>query len=319
MKTSITKLIALTLLLVLASGLKAQESDSTYIYQSFFGNDSTELNLYYYGIDWGTQYLCKIYSKDTIHINDKFYYFSKPQYLKTEAPYWIYYYPFDDTIYFREDLQNGRLYFYINDNRINPNDVELLICDMSLNVGDMFTLPISFNPGEFEKGLEEEVVVNNIRTENGKKVIDLRYPYDEDLSRYKLIEGIFPPLIPNIYYGDYNYVRCQHNDGMMIYKNPLFSNCFCEMGYDIDENVEKSVFVRPTLFSTGETISISSDSEIKDVKMMDMLGRRIEISLNQTDENSCQISLKERYDSSVYLIIVETKNEVCYKKVVLQD
>jgi hypothetical protein len=77
--------------------------------------------------------------------------------------------------------------------------------------------------------------------------------------------------------------------------------------------------IYPTIFSTNETLFISSDSEIKDVKMMDMLGRRIEISLNQTDENSCQISLKERYDSSVYLIIVETKNGIYYEKVVLQD
>lgn len=293
------------------------QNDSAYVYQSFFGNDSTELSLRCIGDDWVIQHLCKIYSKDTIRINDNLHYFSKPQYLKTEAPYRTYYYPYDDTIYFREDLQNGRLYFYVDNSDINEEDQELLICDMSLNVGDMFRFPVSFY--EDILGREEELVVDTIRIENGKKVMDFVYPFSEDLVIYTLTEGIFPPLIPNIYENEYNRLICQHNDGEMIYKNKYYTECFYKMEDDIEENVEKSISVLPTVFSNTETISISSDSEINDVKMVDMLGRRIDVTFNQTTEISCQIRLNERCGSGIYLIIVETKNDVCYEKVVLQN
>ena len=313
----ITKLITLALLLVFASGLKAQDEEHK-LYQSFFGNDSTELNLRCIGDDWAIQYLCKIYSKDTIRINDNLYYFSKPQYLKTEAPYWIYYYHYDDTIYFREDLQNGRLYFYVNDSDINEDNQELLICDMSLNVGDMFRFPLSFH--EDILGREEEVVVDTIRIENGKKVMDFVYhfsepPYD-DLVVYTLTEGVFPPLIPNIYEGEYNRLICQHNDGELIYKYKYSDKCFWEMGSDIEENVEKMISVHPTIFSNTETISISSDSEIKDVKMMDMLGRRIDITFNKNDESSYQIRLNERCSSGIYFYTVRCEDDIVTGKLI---
>jgi hypothetical protein len=70
-----------------------------------------------------------------------------------------------------------------------------------------------------------------------------------------------------------------------------------------------------------ETLSIKSDSgiSIKGAKMIDMLGRNVNVSINITDEFSCEMSLNQNCNSGIYLIIVETEKGVCYEKVVLRD
>ncbi len=50
-----------------------------------------------------------------------------------------------------------------------------------------------------------------------------------------------------------------------------------------------------------------------------MLGREINISINPTDDFTSQISLNQKCNSGIYLIIVETKNEIYYEKVFLRD
>ena len=64
-----TKQVLLILLMIIGGSLKAQ-NDSTYIYQSFFGNDSTRINLYHVITDGDWNYTFTIYNKDTIKIND---------------------------------------------------------------------------------------------------------------------------------------------------------------------------------------------------------------------------------------------------------
>ena len=50
-----------------------------------------------------------------------------------------------------------------------------------------------------------------------------------------------------------------------------------------------------------------------------MLGREINISVNATDGFTSQISLNQRCNSGIYLIIVKTEKEVYYEKVILRD
>lgn len=86
---------------------------------------------------------------------------------------------------------------------------------------------------------------------------------------------------------------------------------------EIDDNI--NLVVHPIVISNNEIISIESGSEIKDVTMTDMLGRKVNISINKTDNLSCQISINQKCNSGFYLVIVETQKGVCYKKVILNN
>jgi hypothetical protein len=89
----------------------------------------------------------------------------------------------------------------------------------------------------------------------------------------------------------------------------------------VEEIESKNVTITPTVFSSIETLSIKSDSgiSIKGAKMIDMLGRNVNVSINIRDEFSCEMSLNQNCNSGIYLIIVETEKGVCYEKVVLRD
>ena len=82
---------------------------------------------------------------------------------------------------------------------------------------------------------------------------------------------------------------------------------------------DKALTISPTIFSNGETISIESDSEIKDVKMVDMLGRKMNVSVNNTNGTSCQVNINQKCNSGIYLIIVETEEGEFYEKVVVRN
>ena len=311
-----TKQVLLILLMIIGGSLKAQ-NDSTYIYQSFFGNDSTRINLYHVITDGDWNYTFTIYNKDTIKINDTKYFFVEPKELISVAPYWVEHYNSTDTIYFREDIQKGRLYLYMKNEEI---DNELLLCDMSLKIGDSFTTPM-FYDFMWDEEYYEDIIVNDIKIENGKKIIDFVYSFDEELVVYTFTEGIFPPTMPEISYGENNNVlTCQYKDGELAYLSPYFSECLPKCTMSINDIFDdKALTISPTIFSNSETISIESDSEIKDVNMVDMLGRKMNVSVNNTNGTSCQVNINQKCNSGIYLIIVETQDGCFYEKVVVRN
>ena len=197
-------------------------------------------------------------------------------------------------------------------------DNELLICDMSLEIGDSFTTPVFYNL-MWDDNYYENIIVYDIKIENGKKIIDFVY-FDEELVVYTFTEGIFPPIMPEISYGENNVLTCQYKDGEHVYLWPYSLECLSECSLSTNDIFDdKALTISPTIFSNSETISIKADSDIKSIKMIDMLGRKINIFINPTDDLSCQISLDQRCKSGIYLIIVETEKSVCYEKVILCD
>ena len=313
----LTKQVLLILLMIIGGSLKAQ-NDSTYIYQSFFGNDSTRINIYdSHIIDAEWTHVTSIYNSDTVNINGILYYKT------TGNPYD----PYTD-IYYREDVETGRLYQYVERNDIYVGDlkVEVLVCDMSLNVGDTFQFPheLDYNTNDYNSYWEPIIgTVTDVRYENGKKIIE----FDDQVgwhlgidSGYPLTftEGEFPNLIPTNGLWQYNELLCQFKDGEQTYHNPDFEECYYDW-ISVEEIESKNITISPTVLSSSETLSIKSDSDIKSIKMIDMLGRKINIFINPTDDLSCQISLDQRCKSGIYLIIVETEKSVCYEKVILRD
>ena len=303
------KKILFVLLMLIVARVSGQ-NDSTYVYQSFFGNDSTTINLHTIIIDGNWNSTFTLYNSDTITINNNLYYFVEPKQIESVPGYKTYNYS-GETIYFREDRQSGRLYLYVKNNYVEK---EMLLCDMSLNVGDIFTIP------EFPY----EIEVQNIRMENGSKIIEFGEFSSQELhvDNLMFIEGVFPMVMPDFYDGTFSELICQHKDDEFLYENPELAlkhqNCLMETYLSTEEIKVGNLMITPTIFSSNETIYISSDSEIKDVKMIDMLGREINISINPTDDFTSQISLNQKCNSGIYLIIVETEKDVYYEKVILR-
>ena len=305
--------------MIIGGGSLKAQNDSTYIYQSFFGNDSTRINIYdSHVIDGAWTYVTSIYNSDTVNINGNLYY-------KTSGDDYLY-----SDIYYREDVETGRLYQYVERNDIYVGDlkVEVLVCDMSLNMGDTFQFPheLDYNTNDYNSYWEPIIgIVTDVRYENGKKIIE----FDDQVfwhlgidSGYPLTftEGEFPNLIPTNGLWQYNELLCQFKDGEQTYHNPDFEECYYK-SCSVEEIESKNVTITPTVFSSIETLSIKSDSgiSIKGAKMIDMLGRNVNVSIYLTDEFSCEMSLNQRCNSGIYLIIVETKKEIFYEKVVLRN
>ena len=314
----LTKQVLLILLMIIGGSLKAQ-NDSTYIYQSFFGNDSTRINIYdSHIIDAAWTYVTSIYNSDTVNINGILYYKT------TGNPYD----PYTD-IYYREDIETGRLYQYVERNDIYVGDltVEVLICDMSLNVGDTFQFPheLDYNTNDYNSYWEPIIgIVTDVRYENGKKIIEFDDETFGKLGIYNnttsltFTEGVFPVIVPNNNLGTYNELLCQFKDGEQTYHNSGYEECYYKSA-SVEEIESSNITIKPTLLSNGETISIESDSEIKDVKMVDMLGRKMNVSVNNTNGTSCQVNINQKCNSGIYLIIVETEEGEFYEKVVVRN
>ena len=301
--------------MIIGGSLKAQ-NDSTYIYQSFFGNDSTRINIYdSHVIDAAWTYVTSIYNSDTVNINGILYYKT------TGNPYD----PYTD-IYYREDIETGRLYQYVERNDIYVGDltVEVLICDMSLNVGDTFHFPheLDYDTNYYNHDWEPIIgTVTDVRYENGKKIIEFDDAwFDINALSLTFTEGVFPVIVPDYNLGTYNELLCQFKDGEQTYHNSGYEECYYDW-ISVEEIESKNITISPTVLSSIETLSIKSDSgiSIKGAKMIDMLGRNVNVSINITGEFSCEMSLNQNCNSGIYLIIVETEKGVCYEKVVLRD
>ena len=301
---------------LISSETDCDYEDEPKLYQSFFGKDSTTINSYMEVTDGDWNYTFTVCNKDTITINDHLYYFVEPKHIESEYGYTVVNYA-DETIYFREDCENGRLYMHVKNDYVEK---DLLLCDMSLNVGDVFLLPTTYDLNQSEQEYYE-VVVQSVRDEDGKKIIEFGEVWFEELSIDNLIftEGTFPMMLLDLDYG-FSEMICQHKDGELTYiVSPNIEDCVLPTYLSINEiDSKENIAVHPTIFSNNETISVSSDSEVKDVEMMDILGRNMNITSSQTDGFSYQIRLNERCNSGMYLIIVETENGIRYEKVVLR-
>ena len=293
------------------------KAEGSVLYQSFFGNDSTRVNIYdSHVIDGEWTHITSIYNSDTVNINGMLYYKSTGDYEYTDS-------------YYREDRETGRLYQYVERNDIYVGDlkVEVLICDMSLNVGDTFQFPheLDYNTNDYNSYWEPIIgIVTDVRYENGKKIIEFddetfgKLVIYNNTTSLTFTEGVFPVIVPNNNLGTYNELLCQFKDGEQTYHNSGYEECYYKSA-SVEEIESSNITIKPTLLSNSETISIESDSEIKDVKMVDMLGRKMNVSVDNTNGTSCQVNINQKCNSGIYLIIVETEKGEFYEKVVVRN
>lgn len=304
MKHVIAKLFLL-LLLAMAGTVRAQG------YQSYFGADSTLLNVHIVGIDSYETVLLTIKSTDFILINNHIYLKGMPSGSYSNVVFGDL---GDFVFYFREDITTGRLYRYI------PSiDEELLLCDMSLSVGDTFSFPNSY-------GVSQSVV-DQISYVNGKKVIyfaDDVYKYGvgiDERDRTTFIEGTFPNSFPLGYYNNYFlyyfYLLCESIDGEQIFVHPYFDSCYISY-YNVTEKSDSSTKIFPTSVYFTETIQVETSDPILDVFLYDLFGR--EVPANRFEETPCHWNLTVLNGASgMYIIKVTTKKGINYEKIYIHN
>ncbi|MCR4858567.1 MAG: T9SS type A sorting domain-containing protein [Bacteroidales bacterium] len=138
-----------------------------------------------------------------------------------------------DELYVREDTLTGRIFRY------DPNlDIEVMTCDMSLQEGDTFYLPLISDFWYWELEQREYVVVDSVTYSNGRKVIWFPFVEQGFFSTYPsgtsyplcFIEGIGPT------YGPFGYVivsyenwlsilLCVHHNDSLIYMTDPVLGC----------------------------------------------------------------------------------------------
>lgn len=296
MKHVVTKL-CLLLLLAVWGNVKAQG------YQSYFGADSTRLNVYELCIDFDPTIYLTIYSADTVNINGQDYLQGIPQ-----GEYAGFFHD-EEEFYFREDTILGRLYRYVPE-----LDEELVLSDMSLLVGD--TITFSDEHGD------HYAVVESVSFENGRKVIKFTASYYYGITYY---EGVFPPFFPIGYIKDYyyysscdNYLLCEYKDGEQIFDNHSFGTCYIGNDMSVREIPQRQVLVYPTKARPIETIRIETSESIQEVALCDFLGRKIP-TVNDFESSRCWNMTILSHVSGVYIVRITTRKGIYYEKILIHN
>ena len=247
---------ALVLALLVAGGGICNRAHAQY--QSFFGDSITEYYIggYYVTYDpdfFGVETYEYLWNRsDTISFNQQTYYFIPNRYG------WDHYY--DVNFYIREDTVTGRIYRYVPE-----FDLEELICDMSLALGDTFYMPYFINYYGALDYQKIPIVADSIWFENGKKMIRFSKSYlfpsldpwdaiprfiSYKIQNVVFVEGVGPNFTPfgwhdghddcpggnsSNWWGFYPILLCAHKDEELVYMADERAGCWQSPPAKIDD------------------------------------------------------------------------------------
>ena len=292
---------ALLLLLLMAAGAAKAQG-----YQSYFAADSTRLNVYAIEIDFDPTIYLTINSTDSVVINGNTYLQGFPH-----GVFAGFFYE-EEEFYFREDTITGRLYRYFP-----LLDEEVLLCDMSLEVGDSFTFS--------DRWGSHQAVVNDVTFENGRKVIHFENGSYFNIDIMEFYEGIFPPVLPIGYFDYYYYtgcdfyLLCEYKDGEQVFDNPNFEGCFLFYAA-VNENHEQEnpTKVFPTSVRPNETVQLETTAPITEVALFDLFGRAVSAVVCQETPMRWNMTIQSRV-SGVYVIKITTNKGTSYEKIIVNN
>ena len=285
MKT--TRIYTLFAVLLMAGGVTMQAQE----YESYFGTDSTRLNVLQYCIDWVTTGYMEINTADTVHVNGHDYLHVTPRGIFFE----------NAELYFREETATGRLYRYFP----MIDEEEVLLCDMSLTVGDTFYQISNW-------GMAHPSVVESVSFENGRKVIRFAlpvYPWHDALT---FREGIFPNNFP-IGYLDYydfeNNLLCEYKDGEQVFENPEYNTCYIDETSVQEQDLQHvSLYPNPA----KETVLIEG-AKVAEVQVYNALGQLV-----KTVRNSNEVSLEGLVQGAYLVRISDKEGRIFMEKVMVR-
>ncbi len=284
-------------------------------YESFFNKDKIEYHLcmqtLMYEYSTFTFYICQ---EDTAYYHNVCYYKCRFCLGGVHA-------------YLREDTSCGKIYRYY------PNiDSEYVWCDMSLNVGDTFYLPIINDRLYLYPEQGTQLVVDSIAYINGEKII--YFPYievsemwrneylfrDKTIVKLSFIEGIgstYGPMGYDPLGGGYglSFLLCVHiNDSLEFIAN---ANAGCDINYvSIEEkNIPQYIRIHPN--PTKGMIEIKSNNlNIKQIELFDIFGKL----LMEKKANESTVTLDvSPYAKGMYLLRYTLSDDTQQTKKLIKD
>jgi len=300
-------------------------------YQSFFGEKTTKYHIFLHWpscnghksdsvihgiLGGGNTWNLLISKENTAMISDTVYYWDN----------WR-------GMYIREDTSTGQIFRYIKENK-----KEYLICDMSLNIGDTFTLPDwsseEYKEWYYEAG--ENIIVDSISYINGKKVIYFSsiensmyfdtwlyppwHPWHiyEKLYHLAFIEGIGPVYGPFGYidlgWGNLGILLCVEKDDTLTYMTSSYLGCFQVAGGSITDIEINPIRVYPNPATDNIHIEIDNEALLYGtLRIIDPIGQ---IVLTRTlTSNKETISVKH-LSAGIYIIHYNFNNQIFHSKIV---
>ena len=281
------RLYPLLAFLLMAGGVTMQAQE----YESFFGTDSTRLNVLQYCIDWVTTGYMEINTADTVHVNGHDYLHATPRGFFFE----------NAELYFREETSTGRLYRYFP----MIDEEEVLLCDMTLTVGDTFYHIDSW-------GMAHPSVVESVSFENGRKVIRFALPYLPWHDALTFREGIFPNNFP-IGYLDYydceNNLLCEYKDGEHVFENPEYNTCYIDET-SVQEQGQQQITIYPN--PAKETMLIEG-AKASEVQLYNALGQVV-----KTVRGTNEIPVADLPQGVYMLRIADAEGKVYTNKIMIR-
>ena len=185
------------------------------------------------------------------------------------------------------------------------DEEEVLLCDMSLTVGDTFYHIDNW-------GMTHSSVVESVSFENGKKVIRFALPYLPWHDALTFREGIFPNNFPIGYLDSYDCesnLLCEYKDGEQVFENPEYSTCYIDETSVQEQDLQQiSLYPNPA----KETVMIDG-LEVVEIQVYNNLGQLIN-SVKGTNVVSVS-GLPE----GVYLLrITATDGEICSTQLIVR-
>lgn len=293
MKRHTTIITLLLLLLASAGTVKAQS------FHSYFGADSTRLNIYEVCVDFSPTIYLLINSADTVQINGHDYLQGFPQ------GEYSGFFDYGD-LYFREDTATGRLYRF--DPRLGD---EILLSDMSLMVGDTFSYA-----GEYQM---YQTVVDSVFYEDGKKTIHFA-GWHANYYGMMLREGLFPSYVPlGIVNGCDSFLLCEYLDGEQVFSNPNpnFDSCYMPNILSVFDE-QKQFKVYPTNACSFDRINIEASEPITEITLIDLFGREFPINCSHHSPYHCTFTIPNCV-SGIYFITIRTQKSMCYEKIIIHS
>ncbi len=221
------------------------------------------------------------------------------------------------TIYLREDSVNGRLFGRYE---VDDYEKEYLICDLSLSVGDTFTLQSNSNKLYWflgDLGSEKLMRVDSITYPSGKKIIYLTVLNDHDSFfdaahrfnvSYRFMEGVGPML--GIFPHERNdvssgFLLCMHKDEELFYMTHEDLGCY-QQGAGISNYSSADVHIYPNPTSQDVTIEFATENEVSGtVIIRDIVGRVCKQAF--VSSNHSKISVAD-LPSGIYILTFADEN-----------
>jgi hypothetical protein len=227
-------------------------------------------------------------------------------------PYWE-----TETFYIREDTTNAKVYGM----DINLNK-EILLMDLSLNVGDTFIFQKLGN----HFGDSMALVVDSVVYVNGKKNIIFKGNQNMgillSILKMKFIEGVGPTNSLFAYQRNKIsgnrlerycvYLLCNHDDnGMLQYAQPYYSCSYIGGGgvNEFDANNKLKINISPNPANSSISVSFPAINESKQLQFYNVLG---EIVLSHTlNKNTSQAKIETNIlKNGFYKVVLKVKGVI---------